>query len=133
MWPRNVLPTPFRHSRNQPSVSRTKKMTSLFNTIRASIYGMYRLCLYVDLSLNDLQALLYSLQSSVWQWRDIFNQCWLLLTSVGISIMSFENFFNIGGLARSSFCSLCHLCVLSEHVYYYRPVSRSSFLQTTIV
>jgi hypothetical protein len=46
MWPPIVLPTSFRHSRsrNQP-VSHTRKMTSLFNTVRASIYGAR--CLYL--------------------------------------------------------------------------------------
>jgi len=39
MWSPNVLSTPFRHPRNQPSVSHARKMTSLFNTIRASVYG----------------------------------------------------------------------------------------------
>jgi len=38
MWPPIVLPTLFRHSRTQP-VSHTRKMSTLFNTIRASIYG----------------------------------------------------------------------------------------------
>jgi hypothetical protein len=56
MWPPIVLPTPFRHSRNH-SVSHTRKMTSLFNTIRASIYGARRLCLHVYPLLNETDRL----------------------------------------------------------------------------
>lgn len=66
MWPPIVLPTPFRHSRNQP-VSHTRKMTSLFNTIRASIYGAWRLRLHVYSLLIETDRLgcnLYSHLSS---------------------------------------------------------------------
>ena len=56
MWPPIVLPTPFQHSRNRP-ISHTRKMTTLFNTIRASIYGARCLCLHVYPLLNETDRL----------------------------------------------------------------------------
>ena len=62
MWPPIVLPTPFRRSRNQP-VSHSRRMSSLFNTIRASIYGARRHCLHDYPLLNETDRFCCALYS----------------------------------------------------------------------
>ncbi|KAF8812423.1 hypothetical protein BYT27DRAFT_7182860 [Phlegmacium glaucopus] len=46
-----ALPTPSRHFRNQPVSHTRKRMSSLFNTVRASIYGSVVLCTVICLAM----------------------------------------------------------------------------------
>ena len=130
MWPPAVLPTPFRRSQNQP-VSHSRRMTSLFNTIRTSIYGARCFCLHVCPFLNETDRLcstLYTHLSSDGGTFSIsvgrFGPQWVLSSCLKIS--------NIDGLTLARFVpfaifvcssSMFIITVLSVGLIFFKPSS----------